>query len=200
MHLSKRTDPPTTILLPPKPVVLDPSGTFDGNDGKWSTFYINIGSGNEGNGQNFKILISTSSPLVLVPQQTEWCDEQCAKNRGILLYDNQQPLGAVDSQYWQKAGTYVLPDTNRWSNESLAGTWGLDNVGLGLSSKESLILAQRYVVKYTFEDLFLGSFGLTVGEVGPSGGSKTTFLSEFVKSNQIASSSYGYTAGAYYSE
>ncbi|KAF2126554.1 acid protease [Dothidotthia symphoricarpi CBS 119687] len=198
MYFSKRADTNATIQLPPKPVVVSPSGSFDGNDGKWSTFLINIGSDNDGNGQNFKVLISTSSPLTLVPQQTDWCNNDCAKDRGILLYNNQQPLGAEDSQYWQKAGTYVIPDTDSWSNDSLAGNWGLDNVGLGLSSKESLILAERYVVKYIFEDFFLGSFGLTVGEVGPNGGSKPTFLSEFANSNQIASSSYGYTAGAHY--
>ncbi|CAO2655271.1 Nn.00g103350.m01.CDS01 [Neocucurbitaria sp. VM-36] len=203
MYFEKRADP---IPLPPKPYVLSPSGSFDGNDGKWSTFFVNIGDGGTGNGQNFKVLISTSSPLTLVPQQTEWCDEDCAKNRGMLLFNGEQPLGLEQSQYWKTAGLYDIPLPYWWTNDmatnstdTLGGVWGSENLGMGESSPQSPILQEQYVVKYTFEEFFLGSLGLAVGEVGPPGGSKPNFVNNFYKpGNQIASTSYGYTAGAYY--
>ncbi|KAJ4362416.1 hypothetical protein N0V83_010509 [Neocucurbitaria cava] len=179
MYLQRRKD---VISLPPQPYVLSPSGTFDGNDGKWSTFFINVGDDGTGNGQSFKVLISTSSPLTLVPQQTAWCDKDCAKDRGILFVNGQQSLGYKESQYWKTAGLYDIPLPFWWTNESttnstdtLIGDWGSENLGMGESSTKSPILTEQYVVD------------------------KPNFLNNFYKSaNMTASASYGYTAGAYY--
>ncbi|KAJ4339161.1 hypothetical protein N0V95_007846 [Ascochyta clinopodiicola] len=44
----------------------------------------------------------------------------------------------------------------------------------------------------------MGSFGLAVGEAGEDGSTRATFLSQFEDDSNIASSSYGYSAGAYY--
>lgn len=204
MYLQRRKD---VIPLPPQPFVLSPSGTFDGNDGKWSTFFINVGDGGTGNGQSFKVLISTSSPLTLVPQQTAWCDESCAKDRGILFVNGQQSLGYKESQYWKTAGIYDIPLPYWWTNESstnstdtLAGDWGSENLGMGESSPKSVILPEQYIVEYTFKDFFMGSLGLAVGDTGPPGGSKPNFLNYFYSASMTASASYGYTAGASYRE
>ncbi|KAF1847047.1 acid protease [Cucurbitaria berberidis CBS 394.84] len=203
MYLERRADP---IPLPPKPYVLSPSGSFDGNDGKWTTFLINIGDDGTGQGQTVKVLISTSSPLTLVPQQAGWCNQDCAKRRGMLIFHGKQPLGLELSQQWKTAGIYNIPLPNWWSNNltanstsTLSGVWGSENLGMGESSAQSPVIQEQYVVKYTFQDFFLGSLGLAVGEVGPQGGTKPNFLDNFYKAaNQIASASYGYTAGAYY--
>ncbi|XP_014553124.1 hypothetical protein COCVIDRAFT_18896 [Bipolaris victoriae FI3] len=202
MYSKKRDEP---LPLPPTPYVLSDSGVFDGNDGKWSSFLLNIGDDGSGRGQNFRVLISTSSPVVLVPGQTEWCDDdECAKKRGLELYDGKQPLGLQNSAQWQDAEIYNIPQPQWWSDSyridqsDLNGVWGVDNVGLGSSSPQSLILAEQYVVKTLVKDFFMGSFGLAAGAVGPPGGDKPNFLDNFEAANKIASRSYGYTAGAYY--
>jgi hypothetical protein len=202
MRSEKREEP---LPLPPAPYVLSDSGRFDGNDGKWSTFLLNIGDDASGKGQNFRVLISTSSPVVLVPGRTEWCDnDECAKKRGLELYNGQQPLGLQESAQWKADNLYNVPMPYWWSNayridqSNTTGVWGTDNVGLGPSSPKSDILAEQYVVKALVKDFFMGSFGLAAGSVGPSGGDRPNFLENFYAANQIASRSYGYTAGAYY--
>lgn len=207
MFSKKRAEP---IQLP-TPYVLSPSGKYEGNDGSWSTFFINVGDDgkNNSNGQNFRVLISTSSPATLVPQQTDWCSdpspEECAANRGILPYEGRPSLGfdETKSSKWQTAGIYTIP-VPEWYNETLqaeepAAVWGVDNVGLGESSPQSFILAEQYVVKYTVANFYMGSLGLAVGSTGPPGALKPNFMDNMYGSaHRIASRSFGYTAGAYY--
>ncbi|KAF1829712.1 acid protease [Decorospora gaudefroyi] len=207
MFFGKREE---TIPYPPGPYVLTPSGSFDGNDGRWSSFNINIGDDgtNKSNGQNFRVLISTSSGVTLVPGQAQWCDDtDCAKSRGIGVYNGQQSLGLQESSTWQDAGIYSIPLPDWWtdtlaidsSNTTAGGIWGLDNVGLGLSSPESPILQGQYVVKYLIQNFFMGSFGLAAGSSGPQGAVKPNFLDSLYNSGvMIASRSYGYSAGAYH--
>lgn len=209
MHLRERADATTKLPLPPRPKVVNASGDFDGNDGKWSSFIINVNSDEEGlSGQNFKTLISTSSSITLLPAQNEWCDTTCAKQRGVLTYNGQQVKGLETEAHWELYGLYDIP-LPYWykadipgpgSNDTFKGLWAISNVGLGESSANSPVLAKRYIASYTFGDFFMGSFGLAVGEVGQDGSTTATFLSQFVDDSQIASSSYGYTAGAYYRE
>ncbi|KAG9191289.1 hypothetical protein G6011_09377 [Alternaria panax] len=208
MFFMKRAE---QIQLPPTPYVLSPSGKFEGNDGSWSTFFINIGDDgkNNSNGQNFRVLISTSSPATLIPQQTDWCNEpnpeDCAASRGIMPFGDGQSLGfdETKSSTWQTAGTYTIP-LPPWFNTSAlegspAGVWGVDNVGLGETSPQSVMLSEQYVVKYTLSNFFMGSLGLAVGSTGPPSALKPNFIDNLYGSaHKIASRSFGYTAGAYY--
>jgi len=201
-----------TLPLPPKPKSLTPSGSFYGDDGRWSTFEVNIAGDGEGQGQNFNVLISTSSSVTLVPAQTGWCStDDCAKSRGIMSTINGQQALGLDAQppAWDKTGLYALPfaDLKWWSpellllnrNDTLNGEWGLTTVGLGAASKQSDTIPDQYVAMYYFEDLFLGSLGLSVGTVGPNGAQKPTFFSSLAAQvGIIPSQSYGYTAGAAY--
>ncbi|EDU48788.1 conserved hypothetical protein [Pyrenophora tritici-repentis Pt-1C-BFP] len=210
MYFWRRKDP---IILP-TPYVLSPSGKFEGNDGKWSTFVINIGDDgkNQSNGQNFRVLISTSLGTTLVPQQTEWCsDETCAESRGIMPFEGSQSRGFDDSKssQWQTAGTFNIP-LPPWYIDQLqldsdgnstkpAAVWGVDSVGLGETSPQSLVLSDQYVVKYTVGNFYLGSLGLAVGRTGASGATRPNFIENMYGSaHRIASRSFGYTAGAYY--
>ncbi|KAJ4406846.1 hypothetical protein N0V91_004276 [Didymella pomorum] len=204
MHIRKRADVTTTPL--PRPTVVPPSGDFDGNDGRWSTFFVNINSDSKGvNGQNFKVLISTSSPITLVPDKTDGCDETCAAKRGILSDDKGQPDGVEQTNNRQEQGIYELKQPYWWSNDfitgnqSLRGTGYTTNVGLGRSSSQSDVLVNRFAMTYIFKEYFLGYFGLAAGtvEIGPDA-TKNTFLQQFRNDDAITSASYGYTAGAAY--
>lgn len=202
MHLRKRAD---TIALPPPPISVTPSGDFDGNDGRWSSFVINVNSDDEGlNGQDFKVLISTSSPLTLLPAPNEYCNNECAAKRGVLFFDGKQVDGVQESENWDEFGTYAIPipywytEDFTGENRTIGGFWGTTNVGIGRSSAESLVNPSLFAVQYTSNDWFMGSFGLAAGEVGAQGATKPNFLSQFKDRGVIASSSYGYTAGAIY--
>lgn len=204
MVWTKRAD---TIPLPPRPLVLSPSGTYDGDDGKWSTFNINVAGDGEGKGQNFKVLMSTSSPITMVPAQTGDCDEACAKRRGIMD-DKALGFNNAQSNTYSPTGIFDLPlQSLFWYSQNLMGpsfngtlngAWGLTNVGLGQASKQSITLPEQYAAMYYFEEFFLGSLGLSVGQVSPAGSAKPTFLSRLAVTGTVASSSYGFTAGASY--
>lgn len=201
MYLESRADNANTTLLP-APYAVSPTGDFDGNDGKWSTFSINIGdSDGSGSGQNFRVLISTSSPVTLVPQQAGWCDKDCAARRGVEVYNSQQQLGYLDtSKSWSEHGQYNIPLPYWWSDTLKPnGTLGFENVGLGPSSPESPILTDQWVLEYTQDVFFMGSFGLAAGALDPGSGPRLPFLPNFA-ANNTPSKSYGYTAGAYYRE
>jgi hypothetical protein len=211
MFSKKRAEP---IQLPPTPYVLSPSGKYEGNDGRWSTFLINVGDDgkNHSNGQNFRVLISTSSPVTLIPQQTDWCSEpnpeECAASRGIMPYGDGPSLGFDEtrSSQWQTAGLFEIPMPEWYSDGIQADTsskpaavLGVDTLGLGESSPQSSMLTDQYIVGYTVANFFMGSLGLAVGSTGPPGALKPNFMENFYGSaHKIASRSFGYTAGAYY--
>jgi hypothetical protein len=203
MYFSKRADANSTVP-PPKPLAVEPSGVFDGNDGKWSTFYINLGdSDGTGHGQNVKVLVSTSSPITMVPGQSAWCNQECAQKRGIQVFNGQQPLGydTLSSASWKDAGLYTVPKPAWWNRGDLNGSLGLDNVGLGESSKDSTILTDQLVMTYKFEEYYLGFFGLAAGTVAAGNSETPPFLYNLAQgAYQIPSVSYGHTAGASYGE
>ncbi|KAF2024778.1 acid protease [Setomelanomma holmii] len=209
MTFWRRVDAAVSPLVP-KPLVLKPSGTFEGDDGKWSTFSINIAGDGAGKGQDFKVLVSTSFPIAMVPAQNEWCNETCSESRGIMSVNGQQPLGLDEtSDQWKLAGLYDLPVKNLYywsqdlllptSNGTLDGDWGLTTVGLGEASKDSITLASQYVASYFFKDFFLGYLGLSVGAISPTGATRPTYFSALAAAvNNVPSPTYGYTAGAIY--
>lgn len=211
MMFSRKRANATPIPLPPKPVVLSPSGTFDGDDGKWSTFVVNIAGDGEGKGQNFKVLMSTSSPITLVPAKMDWCStDECAKRRGVMDV-GALGLDTTDTAAYSTAGLYALPfnkDSMYWwsrglllpsSNGTLNGAWGSTNVGLGAASRQSITIQHQYVATYYFNDFFMGSLGLCAGAVSLNGASGPAFLSGLAAvTTKVPSSSYGFTAGASY--
>ncbi|KAF1960901.1 hypothetical protein CC80DRAFT_266982 [Byssothecium circinans] len=203
MRLRKRADNvnSTTVPAPPKPYVLPASNEWDGNDGKWSTFLINLGDDEHGRGQNFRVLVSTSSPVTIVPGQSDWCNQECSKERGTQLFDNKQTLGFEDksSYAWNEAGLFNIPLPHWWSMNKTDAKWGSENVGLGPSSTTSPILAKQNVLLGQDKNLFMGSLGLSNVAVISGKDSKSGFLVNFAKSAEmIPSVSYGYSAGASY--
>ncbi|OCK87546.1 acid protease [Cenococcum geophilum 1.58] len=204
MSLIRRAEA-TTI---PLPYVFPPSGSFDGNDGAWSTFIINIGdSGNGHSGQDFKVFISTSGSVPLIPIQASWCDEPdqltCAKSRGVQPYQGNQDLGfqSSASSSWKQYGIYNLnlpTNVNYLSDSQPNASYGLDTVGLGADSSASPQIASQLVAGITTEGFFMGTFGLSTAPTSLGSSGIDTFLTVFNTYNNTPSLSYGYTAGAQY--
>jgi hypothetical protein len=198
----------TVTKLPPPPKVVDATGNWKGNDGKWSTFSINVGDkANNGGGQNFEVLPSTHFGVTVLPFQSSWCTGDCPEARGVGTVDGSQIGGvqtAPDSSTWNDAGTYDIDKPDWWQNKSdtLVGDYGLEYLGIGKASKQSYIANNMYVAATTSKDLYIGQFGLGPGatNVGKGHGEVQSILATFHNQNVIPSVSYGYTAGAIYSE
>jgi hypothetical protein len=195
----------------PTPYVVPPTNKFEGNDGSWSTFYINVGYPT---GQNFRVLISTSSSLtwVIHPQGCTSNDPStCPDLRGVEGY-----AGAKSSGYNPDAST----------NETLIGIYGLkldggpsgadisaiyggqyaginasiyqDIIGLGQSSPSSLQLIE-ILASVPSKNIFMGEFGLGILPNNFGTGDYPSFMTILPNcSMPIPSLSYGYTAGASY--
>ncbi|KAF2281134.1 acid protease [Westerdykella ornata] len=202
MYLGRRADHANTTILPKPAYALAPSGKWDGNDGNWSTFIINAGDvDGTGHGQNFRVLISTSSSVTQLPMQADWCsDRDCAQKRGLEIFESRQPLGlqADSSRGWTQDGLYNQPLPYWWSGRNLNGTYGWINIGLGPSSPSSSVLEKQIVVGNAQQEFFMGSFGLGIGAVKTAGEAQSPFLDNFAYNNQTPSRSFGYTAGAFY--
>lgn len=202
MFFRKRANNTNTTVIP-APLVLQPTTDFDGNDGSWSTFFINVGGDgqNENVGQNFRVLPSTSLSATVVPGIAGWCNSDCAKGRGVEISGARQPLGYNPSSTWQEMGIYNIAltvDLQLYPDASPNGTWGTDNVGLGQAGEKSQVIRNQLVVQSTSQDFYMGYFGLSNLPVNAAAGDKTPFLPISESSKQTPSSSYGYTAGASY--
>ncbi|OCL08326.1 acid protease, partial [Glonium stellatum] len=198
----------------PAPCIWPPSGTFDGNDGSWSTFAINLGdNGSNGTdagttGQNFKVHISTGGQMIWVPLEASWCDQPnpnaCAAARGVQVFNGKQSLGFNTQQAnpWTQVGLYSLlqtiitnlvntPDSNP------NGSYGLTNVGIGSDSATSPMFS-ILVAGIETKDFFMGTFGLSNSAFTVGNKPYSTWLTDYNGINSIPSLSYGYGAGAQY--
>jgi len=80
-----------------EPFSVPPSQAWDGNDGKWSTFMIGVGTP----AQTFRVLPSTAGQETWVPAP-EGCEllpnvstEQCGDMRGAQVFQNAPSDGFV---------------------------------------------------------------------------------------------------------
>lgn len=216
MWLQRRADDPSESRIP-KPISVEPTGKWDGSDGKWSSFLINVGDysddrDQQGHGQNFRVLISTSVAVTQVPLKSWWCnddDGDCAERRGLEIFEGQTVFGlnvTDDSEHperWVDEGPSYLPLPKWWSNNmgpQVNVSSGFAVVGLGPSSNlpTAYGFREQRVMATTSKDLFIGALGLENTPVENNGNAKPAFIDIIKQLKHTPSESYGYTAGAYY--
>lgn len=183
-----------------EPFVFAPSQGFTGNDGRWSTFILRIGTPE----QNFAVLPSTTGHETLIPMP-EGCTAgdpaNCAELRGAYPFNGKSGTGLQvnASSTWQSIGLYTLDVGERFGMED-NGLYGLDRIGLQVQSSGGLTLDNQVVAGIATKDIYLGSFGL-----GPKPSNFSnyehpipSFMQTLKDNKAIPSISYGYTAGAAY--
>lgn len=129
----------------------------------------------------------------MLPAANEACNETTCPGREFFNVTN--------SASWTDAGLYEIPfplfytdNLLNGSNTGLRGSWGVDNVYLGNSARDTS--SEIYVATLLNRDFVVASFGLMAGEVGGLGETKTTLLSRLRQQGEIPSSSVSYTAGS----
>ncbi|KAF2210474.1 hypothetical protein CERZMDRAFT_45500 [Cercospora zeae-maydis SCOH1-5] len=179
--------------------LLIPSSGWGGNDGKWSTFEIDVGTP----AQRFSVLPSTSDGEIWVPVP-EGCDSSipdCTSSRGIEAVNGVQSSGfqSNESSSWKQIGIYDLgADDSLFPNSGDAALYGLDNVSLGALNAPSL--SSQVVGGISSFNFWLGIIGLGAQPVRFSNLPDTaaTVLGSARAQNLSASVSYGFSAGAAY--
>ncbi|OCK84717.1 acid protease [Lepidopterella palustris CBS 459.81] len=188
----------TTI---PAPYVVPPSQSFDGDDGRWSTFSINVGTP----GQDLRVQVSTQSgeTWVIVPDGCYPEDgANCPSLRGAQPFNSASSRGFQSniSSTWSTIGVYSL-DLEQKLNYTGNGLYGFDRVALGPASDNSALSLDHQIVAGVAEpDYYMGHIGLGVQPSSFSSLSQPSqsFLIQMWNQTKIPSLSYAYTAGAKY--
>jgi hypothetical protein len=184
----------------PAPFVFAPSQAFHGNDGRWSSFIVRIGTPE----QNFAILPSTAGHETIIPMP-EGCTADdptnCAELRGVYPFNGETATGFQTnaSSTWNSIGLYTLDLGDRLGLDG-NGLYGLEKVGLQLQNSNGLTLDGQVVAGIATKNHYIGSFGL-----GPKPSNFSTYdnpVPSFMRTlrdkRMVPSLSYGYTAGAAY--
>lgn len=188
-----------TTSIPP--LVLIASDVWAGNDGNWSTWSIKVGTSL----QSFNILPSTSHGEIWVPGP-QGCTASsapllCAASRGVGDFQGTQSLGFQEnaSSTWEQIGIYEFIAGGDLFQTTETGLYGLDDVVIG---EKNASMKQVTVAGVVTRDFWLGSFGMAQiqSEFPVRNGSLPTLLDGMKEGNLTPTASFGFAAGAAYSE
>ena len=168
---------------------------FEGNDGSWSTFMINVGVPT---GQNFRVLVSTASSITWVPS-TAGCTTSdppdCPQLRGVENfagaksqgYDPQESQGSNDLSssiglYELQLGTSTFQSVYGANYSGINATVYSDVEGLGPYSSTTPEIADEAIAAIASKSVFMGSFGLNIVPNNFGTGDLATFLTQYANS------------------
>ena len=189
----------------PAPFSVSPSWSWDGDDGSWSTFSIQVGSPK----QSFRVLPSTTGAETWIPIP-QGCEgilaniADCGTLRGVNDFNGQPSRGFETnaSSTWDLIGIYELAtEQNLWGTTGNPGFYGLDTVSLqSYPSGRSADLSSQTVAGVSTANVWLGSLGLGSGDAhfDIKKESIPSLLDSMKSQNFTPSLSFGYTAGAFY--
>ncbi|KAF4556473.1 Eukaryotic aspartyl protease-like protein 3 [Elsinoe fawcettii] len=177
-----------------RPIQYPPSQYWEGNDGAWSTFALQVGTPP----QVVRILPSTSETSVWVVDE-RGCNaslpSQCPDQRGALFASN-------FSTTWQPLSSTMAGSGSILTNQvNISGNYGYDAMTLGWQGSGGPTDDRAEIISYDDTRYFIGMLGLK-----PSSQTKGTVISDassgFIRRLKdrglIPSVSYAYTAGNIY--
>lgn len=187
----------------PVPLAIEPSGQWIGIDGNWSSFALMVGTP----GQSFLTLPATGTNVIWVPVP-EGCSgleeilPDCGASRGVLTTSGPESNGfnTNASATWNQTGLYGLPVEQSLFDQAQNGLYGLETVVFG--QPQTAALENQVVAGISSADLWVGAVGLGAppAQFTERGESVPSLLSATKNASLAPSVSFGYTAGASYSE
>ncbi|KAM0804566.1 aspartic peptidase domain-containing protein [Usnea florida] len=189
----------------PSPISWPPSGQWDGDDGKWSSFALRVGSPQ----QTVRVLVSTTSHVTFVILPGGCPPEKNGTGNGLNCTQSRGgTFNPLRSSSWKGFGNYPLDIELNLGYNDLA-TFGLDTITLGdKNSTGGLTMKSQVVAGLETHDFYTGMFGLghqsanytySANPYNLSADISNPSLLEYLKSSSlIPSLSWGYNAGAPY--
>ncbi|KAG8625759.1 hypothetical protein KVT40_006160 [Elsinoe batatas] len=186
-------------MAQPKAINIAPSQYWEGNDGSWSTFAVQIGNPP----QTVRVLPASSGSSIwaVLPEgcAAEDDPENCGTQRGVLF-------DPANSTTFQRVGGesdfFQLPyETEASLGYAGNAIVGYDNVELGWPGAGGPALPSQVIAGYADKDNMLGLLGLTPRPVNVTSfiDRKPSPLGTLANENKTIPSSYwAYTAGAQY--
>ncbi|QIW95932.1 hypothetical protein AMS68_001450 [Peltaster fructicola] len=180
-------------LTIPAAISIGPSQYWDGNDGPWSSFPIQVGGGSTS--QNVRVFPATAAynTWTIGP---DGCPSglvnDCANKRGGLFYTNQSLTWILSSTYPTSIEVNLGLDLN--------ANAGWDTVGLGWQGSGGPSVQHTVVFNVFSTKYWVGIFGLSplptnfTNQNSP----QPSYMQSLYDNKLIPSRSYGYTAGNQY--
>ncbi|KAK4506800.1 hypothetical protein PRZ48_000533 [Zasmidium cellare] len=188
-RLHARADANKTTI--PAAINIGPSQYWDGDDGPWSSFPLQVGN----HAQNVRALVSTQANTVITVGADgcpSFYPSNCNDLRGQLFLPNESITWVANSVYnlgiEQNLG--MDPDSDV----------GFDTVTLGWQGSGGPSVQRATVFNLASPDYWIGAFGLRPDPANFTNQNdpQLSFMQQLVNNNTIPSLTYGYTAGNQY--
>ncbi|OJD34146.1 acid protease [Diplodia corticola] len=189
----------------PAPVVVQSSQEWDGIDGPWSSFVLQVGT--PAQQVRVDISIEGQETWVVAPTGCSGSTSDCAKQRGGVFDSADSSTWQSTTTIWNNSGIYELSGL---ITESLGidgnGEYGFDTVGLSFGGESGPALDHTIVATFNTTDFYIGQFGaspnptyFTVSNDNSSAldDPQESFLSMLKRTGRVPSLSYSFTAGSY---
>ena len=196
VHEARRTFTVRDNAKGPEPIAVPASEEFDGNDGPWSSFTVQVGTPP----QDVKVLISTASyqTLVVVPEGCTSSDPpNCASSRGGEFVSSLSSTWQINNITANGTFSLELEGNLGYSGN---GDYGFDTVGMSWQGSETPSLEQQIVGRIATKEFYLGIFGLDPKPTNFTNFNNpvASYMATLKERNMIPSISWGYTAGNQY--
>ncbi|SLM40392.1 Aspartic peptidase domain [Lasallia pustulata] len=180
----------------PAPVVIPPSQDWDGNDGPWSSFTLQVGTP----AQDVKVFVSTPGfqTWVVLPQGCTASDPaDCSTLRGGEFLTNQSTTWALRNGSVNGFFELGIEKNLGYTGN---GEFGYDTVALGWQGSGGPSLQQQIVAGIATKGFYLGLFGLNPRPTNFSNFDDPvpSFMTNLKSRSMIPSLSWAYTAGNQY--
>jgi hypothetical protein len=190
----------------PIPYIVAPTNDFDGDDGSWSTFAVEVGTPP----QSFRVLPATFGQEALLPVPdgcAQFTFKGCGDMRGANAVDGGPSSGFQmnESSTWVYAprDPYVLSDATNLFGTKNTGMYGSDTIALAnkATGTSGDPIKSQTIAGILTSDFWLGTIGLGNVEIQYGDGSAgQSMLASMKNQSLVPSLSYGYTAGQSYCE
>ncbi|QIX00455.1 hypothetical protein AMS68_005972 [Peltaster fructicola] len=197
----------TALAAKISPIVIPPSGYWDGDDGQWSSFFVQVGTP----GQLLRLLPGTSveASTIFWVVRSEGCEavnptlSNCANARGGIFQHNTSTTWSTQGLANGEDGAIYTLVTVEESKIGLSGngSYGYDTVSLGVGKSGLPTLNNTLIAEIWTDDFFLGVLPLSPLPFNFTNGFNTpipSMLGQLRNTSQVPSLSWAYTAGAYY--
>lgn len=179
----------------PNAISIAPSQYWEGNDGPWSTFPLQVGTGAVGGLQNVRVDISTAATAIWTVG-AQGCPTDfgsgCANSRGGLFLPNQSLTWTPNSIYQTGLEMNLGLDSS--------GYVGFDKATLGWQGSGGPTDEHSIIWNLADGNWWQGVFGLNPRPTNFTTFTdpQTSFIQTLVNNQKIPSTSWGYTAGNQY--
>ncbi|SLM33544.1 Aspartic peptidase domain [Lasallia pustulata] len=172
----------------PSPISVPPSKRWEGDDGPWSTFTIQVGTPP----QPLHVLVSTAGEVTwtVLPSGCSSNDLSCTTGRGGTFNNS-------TSSTWHAPIPYYNMDIEQNLDYIAYGPVGNDTLSLGTAGPT---LTNQAIGGLVAKDFYLGILGLNPRPTNYTTGGEgsASLISSLKAQNWIPSMSLGYTAGNQY--